>query len=409
MVIENSINVFFKIIEPAIKLIDKTQENLEGDSETFTLYFKAFTINLIYGIINQIKSISMLVIDIKTSVTAKEIGLTIASKSMYSESFDRYDPEIFRKIFGLLLLSCNLMAIPEINILGKILLVDGSIFPAISSMQWASYKESANAIKLQLSFELNRMIPVQFICTEGNFSEKKFLINIIEKGSTYICDRGYISFDLFFRICEAGANFIIRGKSNLIYIVNENLEVNIPVEILYLMDNIKDIIFIFNGDINNKKYRIVKFNAIGEEYILITNRFDLTTHEVIMLYAYRWQIELCFRFIKRTLNGIHLMSHSKNGIQIQFYLYMIVSILLLMFKQKCELTKTNNIVEKSQPASIKKMLPNSGRFFSCGLVTMLGEKLKRYWKIGIHWLTVVKNLLTKTYGEDVIKILAGYT
>ncbi len=57
---------------------------------------------------------------------------------------------------------------------------------------------------------------------------------------------------------------------------------------------------------------------------LVTNRFDLTTYQVIMLYAYRWQIELFFRFIKRTLNCIHLFSHDCKGIQVQFYLYMIV-------------------------------------------------------------------------------------
>jgi len=58
---------------------------------------------------------------------------------------------------------------------------------------------------------------------------------------------------------------------------------------------------------------------MGEIYVLITNRSDLSAYEVIMLYAYRWQIELCFRFMKSALTAIHLMTHSPEGIQIQFY------------------------------------------------------------------------------------------
>ena len=35
---------------------------------------------------------------------------------------------------------------------------------------------------MHLSFELNRMIPVHFLCTEGNYSEKAFLRDVVEKG-----------------------------------------------------------------------------------------------------------------------------------------------------------------------------------------------------------------------------------
>ena len=40
---------------------------------------------------------------------------------------------------------------------------------------------------------------------------------------------------------------------------------------------------------------------------------DLTTFQNIMLYAYRWQIELFFRFLKCSMGGIHLIRHDKQG------------------------------------------------------------------------------------------------
>jgi hypothetical protein len=61
----------------------------------------------------------------------------------------------------------NFLEIPEIQALGRFCCVDGSVFPAIITMTWAVYQQKRNAIKLHLAFELNRMIPAQFLSTEA--------------------------------------------------------------------------------------------------------------------------------------------------------------------------------------------------------------------------------------------------
>jgi hypothetical protein len=359
-----------------------------------------------------------LVTEIESSDDAKAFGLVHASKSMYSEAFARYNPELFRAIFYQLITTISFLCIPELKHLGQVLLVDGSLFPAISTMQWASYKSTANAIKMHLAFNLNKMIPVQFLMKEGNYSEKKFLNDILEKGITYVCDRGYISFKIFRDICNSGAFFVIRGKNKMRYLVHEKLVVDIPDNFLNFISKIEDVRAIFDNDKDSYIYRIVKFVALGEKYVLITNRFDLTTYQVIMLYAYRWQIELFFRFIKRTLKGIHLLSHDPNGIQVQLYLYMIADLLLLAFKQECERinnehkmnTKCGMTVELDHinDDSQNAVKTNTGRVYVRGLVSMLGEGLKKYWKIGLHWLTVLKEFLAKTFDVNIALKLASY-
>ena len=346
------------------------------------------------------------------------MGLVHASKSMYSEAFVRYDPKLFRLIFYQLVTTISFLCVPEVECLGRILLVDGSLFPAITTMQWASYKSTANAIKIHLAYDLNKMIAAQFIVKEGNYSEKKFLKEILEKGITYVCDRGYISFKIFKDICNKGAFFVIRGKNKMCYFVQEQLVVDIPGKFLHFISKIKDIKVTFDNDKDNYVYRIVKFVALGEQYVLITNRFDLTTYQVIMLYAYRWQIELFFRFIKRTLKCIHLLSHDSNGIQVQFYLYMIAHLLLLAFKQECEQisdehkviaeckkTYTTDNIQNHSHSGIKS---NTGRIYVRGLVSMLGEGLQKYWKIGIHWLTVLKKSLSKIFDVNIVLNLSKY-
>lgn len=186
------LSIFDKIIEPMIFVFEK-------DSKDYKLNAISLATNIMLGVFNKINSISSLAIYIKSIVTThKKLNFTIASKSMYSEAFVRINSSVFRKVFFLLLEKMSFIEIPEIKNLGKFLLIDGSIFPAIKTMAWATYKKKFNAIKLHLVFELNRMIPVQFISTDANSSEKNILIKMIEKGVTYIADRGYISFTRIF-------------------------------------------------------------------------------------------------------------------------------------------------------------------------------------------------------------------
>jgi hypothetical protein len=399
-------NVFEAIISPTIDSLREAADSLEDDATIYALSFIPFTLNVIFWIVNGIKSVSQLVTQVKTSETERRLGLVVSSKTGYHEAFHRYTAKQYRGIFVQLLESLPLMEIPELASLGLIYLVDGSVFPAISSMEWACYKNRANAVKLHLCFELNRMIPVQFMSTHAKFSEKKFLESIIEKHITYVCDRGYVSFALFYKICRRGASFVIRGKNNMRFEVVQNLSTAIPYRFAALFATVSDVKAVFDNDPNRAEYRIVSFTVAGESYLLITSRVDLTTYQIIMLYAYRWQVELIFRLLKRTLKGIHLMAHHPKGVEGQFYLYMITYLLLLSLKQKCVLTQNSDHPMERDTAQDGQLVEHSdqnsclnnnarGRQYVCGLVSMLGERLRNYWKLGLHWLIKVRNSLSR--------------
>ena len=219
------------------------------------------------------------------------------------------------------------------------------------------------------------------------------------------------SFKIFKNICDKEAFFIIRGKRKMQYSILEKLNINIPDQFIKFFTKIQDVKVKFLNDKDNYTFRIVAFTALGEIYVLITNRFDLTTYEVIMLYAYRWQIELCFRFLKRTMTALHLMSHSPEGIKIQFYLYMIAYLLLLSFKQEChKISDEHEVNEESKAVEKPNTVTNKAnvRPYVQGLVTFLGEGLGKYWKIGLHWLRVLKNSLLKLFDNEVARELSRY-
>ena len=220
--------VFETLLAEILPLLDEEARKLPQDAQTYTFSFRPFTLNLLYGILMGITSISLLVTHIRTSPHTDACPLVTASKSMYSEAFSRYAVSIYRRIFSTLLERLQFLEIPEIKALGVFHLVDGSVFPAIRSMDWASYTKNTNAVKLHFAFELNRMIPAQFLSTAANTSERKMLLQMLEAGITYICDRGYVCFDLFSHIGDAGADFIIRGRCNHVYEVLDTMTVEFP-------------------------------------------------------------------------------------------------------------------------------------------------------------------------------------
>jgi hypothetical protein len=339
------VRVFDEIVAPVMPLIVDEAQKLPHDAGKYTLSFQPFTLNLLFALIKGIKSIGLLVTDTKTSTAAQTLELVKASKSMYSEAFYRYSAQTYRAIFYALLKKMNFLEIPEIQALGRFCCIDGSVFPATITMTWAVYQQKRNAIKLHLAFELNRMIPAQFLSTEANASERKILRQILEAGVTYIADRGYVCFKLFHDIGVGQAHFIIRATSNLVYDIYETFTVEMPEQWATFFTGVEDRKIRFTNDAHQHDYRLVSFIAMGEYFSLITDRFDLRTSEVIMLYAYRWQVELIFRFLKRTMHGLHLMCHHHSGIEIQFTLYMISYILLLYFKQRCALVEAEKIDE----------------------------------------------------------------
>jgi len=192
--------------------------------------------------------------------------------------------------------------------LGTLYCIDGSLFPVLNSMLWAEYRQNCKAVRLHLCFELNRMIAADIIVGSGNSSERDALRAMLKASVTYIADRGYQCFQLFHDIGIAQAYFVIRVKHNLQYTIETALMVDLPQKCQIVFREVSDQMVLCANDPHKQTYRLVKFCVGSECFLIMTNRLELSTFQVILLYAYRWQIELMFRFLKRTMNGIHIIA-----------------------------------------------------------------------------------------------------
>ena len=68
---------------------------------------------------------------------------------------------------------------------------------------------------MHLAYELNRMIPVQFMSSEANYSERKAIMELLEAGVTYITDPGCVPLIFYNKLLKSKHFFITRIRYNM--------------------------------------------------------------------------------------------------------------------------------------------------------------------------------------------------
>ena len=99
-----------------------------------------------------------------------------------------------------------------------------------------------------------------------------------------------------------------------------------------------------------------------EDIIIVTNipKSEMRAEEVAEIYKQRWYIETFFKFIKQELNFSHLISRTKNGIESMLYLTMICTLMLLVYKEKNELSGYKFVKKKFIKRAVKPFSSGKG-------------------------------------------------
>jgi len=98
------------------------------------------------------------VVQLNNGLLPSALNLRPVPYSTIKEAFDRFSVKLFKEVFQYLLDNLPFKHLPESAKLGKLYCIDGSIFPVISSMQWAEYTSKSQAFKMHLCLELNRIL-----------------------------------------------------------------------------------------------------------------------------------------------------------------------------------------------------------------------------------------------------------
>lgn len=294
----------------------------------------------------------------------KRLGVNATSLGSLSEAQGVFDAKLLAPLIPELARKAALLEKdPKLKTLQQTLTaVDGSLLPALPKMLWALWVDDKNkAAKLHLEFDILKGVPTRGEITHGNANEKTNLRNALSPNKLYVLDAGFNLYSLFQDIISANSSFVARLRDNAVWevleerpLTTDDIAAGVTKDIVVnlgsknkqesLSSPVRVIEVFHKGDSSRPRASRVSskktFRTTDSDYtfLLVTDRMDLPAETIALIYKYRWQIELFFRWFKCILGCRHLLAHSENGLTIQVYCALIASLLITLWTG-CKPTK----------------------------------------------------------------------
>ena len=213
----------------------------------------------------------------------------------------------------------------------------------LSLFPWAHFRKHKGAIKLHTLMDLCGNIPSFIDITHGKIHDITILNQLVlEPGAFYIMDRGYIDFGQLYRFTQESAFFVIRAKKNLDYSRRSYRPVDPSTGLR------SDQTIVLTGPKTSKLYpdplrRITYFDVeTKRRFVFLTNNFTLPALTIALLYKYRWQIELFFKWIKQHLRIKAFYGTSKNAVKSQIWIAISIYVLVAIIKKQLKIERSLN-------------------------------------------------------------------
>jgi len=263
----------------------------------------------------------------------KVLGLHGISEAQLPKLLHRRPPELWEPLVAALL-----QRLPRGQVPAQVRVMDSSFFhlglKLLSRQMARRFTPESAGVKLTLIMEPETGAPHAWLVTVGQGTDMPSGVALCAsqediRGHLYIFDRGYRKYAFWGSLIERGADFLTRGEADARYTVLETRPLPpLPGEILS-----DQIVRLGSKEARNllapPVRRIVK-RTPHEDLIFLTSLFDLPAGEVAELYRTRWQIELLFRWLKRTLACTKPLGYSPAAAAHTFYAALVYYLLILL-------------------------------------------------------------------------------
>jgi transposase len=206
---------------------------------------------------------------------------------------------------------------------------------AFIGIRRARFRRSKGAVKLHTLLGLRGSIPTFIAVSTGKQADVSVLDELLlEAGTFYVMDRGYVDFQRLYGFVLANAFFVTRTKTNIQFNRLKSQPVDLATglrsdqtvwlrnakSVQHYPDNLRRIRY-FDKD-------------TGKCLVFLTNNFQLPALVIAALYKSRWQVELLFKWIKQHLRIKHFYGNSDNAVKTQIWIAVCVYVLLAILKKQ---------------------------------------------------------------------------
>jgi hypothetical protein len=200
---------------------------------------------------------------------------------------------------------------------------------------WARFRRTKAAIKLHTLLDLRGSIPTFIWLSQGKQADVSILDELVlEPGSFYVMDRGYVDFRRLYCFVLAAAFFVTRAKTGL----QLNRLESRPVD---AVTGVRSDQIVWMRNLSSIKHYPDKLRRIhyldadnGKSLVFLTNNFELPAFTIALLYKSRWKVELFFKWIKQHLRIKHFYGTTTNAVKTQIWIAICVYVLVAIVKKQ---------------------------------------------------------------------------
>jgi len=180
-------------------------------------------------------------------------------------------------------------------------------------------------LKIHTKMPLTGFVPDLIHITEAACNDKSFLgqLNLVP-GTINIFDKGYVNYTVWDEWTKKGIFYATRLNNNASFKI-ESGTVN---EITQYANGgiISDQLIIFDCGL---KARLITYKdyVSGKVLRFVSNMFDYKSDTIVLLYKYRWNIEVLFKRLKQNFELSYFYSDSTEGIKTQIWVVLIAHLL----------------------------------------------------------------------------------
>jgi hypothetical protein len=202
---------------------------------------------------------------------------------------------------------------------------------------WARFRPTKAEIKLHTLLDLRGSIPTFISISQGKQADVRILDELVlEPGSFYVMDRGYVDFQRLYGFVLAAAFFVTRSKTHLQFNRLESRPVDSSTGV-----RSDQIVWLRNpSSIKHYPDKLRRIHYVdtdtGKSLVFLTNNFELPAIIIALLYKSRWQVELFFKWIKQHLRIKHFYGTSDNAVKTQIWISICVYVLVAIVKKQLE-------------------------------------------------------------------------
>lgn len=265
-----------------------------------------------------------------------EVCARAVSLGSFSQTQHVLDPLLLQQVFGELSEAVQGRGGEE-RLRGKRwLIADSTLWEALPRMHWALWRTQGvrqQAVRLHLSFHLLEDKPVRAVISEGRRCERAAWRTQWQAGDCYVGDRYFgEDYGMLDALSAQGCGYVIRLREQATVHGEEELTVSEADRAAGVVRQAW-VRLGCQARYRSGRLRVVWVQTPKEVLLLATNQEPeaMSAELVALVYRYRWQVEMFFRWIKCILGNRHWLAESERGVTIQMYLALIAALLLQLY------------------------------------------------------------------------------